>query len=172
MALSAFDDPAHAPGPAGLRKCLGDAAPLWAELVAHVAGNCPPLEEAWNFSGAKFGWSLRLKRGERVLLYLTPQEGRFLVGLVLGEKAVAAAAEKGLPPAVLALLDAAPRYAEGRGVRLTIAPGDDLETVRHLFALKAEAPPKGRGRTVVLARPGGRTKSAAAKRPFQAKPRS
>lgn len=160
MALSAFDDPVHAPGPAGVRRCLGGAAPLWADLVAHVAGTCPPLEEVWSFAGAKFGWSLRLKRAERVLVYLTPQDGRFLVGLVLGENAVAAASEKGLPPAVLALLDAAPRYAEGRGIRLTIEPGDDLDAVRHLVALKAEVVPKGRGNAKAPARPRGGTKPA------------
>jgi hypothetical protein len=159
VALSAFDDPVHSPGPAGVRLCLGGAAPLWADLVAHVAGTCPPLEEIWSFAGAKFGWSLRLKRAERVLVYLTPQDGRFLVGLVLGEKAVAAASEKGLPPAVRALLDAAPRYAEGRGIRLTIEPGDDLENVKRLVALKSEVAPKRRRNAKDPTRPGGRTKS-------------
>ncbi|MBK9087842.1 MAG: DUF3788 family protein [Holophagales bacterium] len=158
MALSAFDDPDVPPTPAVVRRCLGGAAPLWADLVAHVARCCPPLEELWNFAGAKFGWSLRLKRAERVLVYLTPQEGRFLVGLVLGEKAVAAASGKGLPPGVLALLDAAPRYAEGRGIRLTIAPGDDLENVKRLVALKSEVAPKGRGSAKDPVRPVGRTK--------------
>jgi hypothetical protein len=158
MALSAFDDPDLPPTPARVRRCLGDAASHWEDLVAHVAGTCPPLEELWNFAGAKFGWSLRLKRAERVLVYLTPQEGQFIVGLVLGEKAVAAAAEKGLPPAVLTLLDAAPRYAEGRGIRLTIVPGDDLGAVRQLVALKAEVAPKGRRIAKEPARPGGRKK--------------
>lgn len=146
MALSAFDHPSHPPEAAELLRCLGGAAPLWTELVAHVAGTCPPLEEVWSFAGAKFGWSLRLKRNDRVLLYLTPGEGRFLAGLVLGEKAVAAAAEKGLPPAVLGILSAAPKYAEGRGLRLTIEPGDDLEPLRGLVALKADPPPKCRRR--------------------------
>ena len=158
MALSAFDDPDVPPTPAMVCRCLGEAAPLWTNLVAHVASTCPPLEELWSFAGAKFGWSLRLKRAGRVLVYLTPQEGRFLVGLVLGEKAVASAAGRGLPPAVLALLDAAPRYAEGRGIRLAIAPGDDLGAVRQLVALKADVPPKGRRIAKVPARPGGKTK--------------
>lgn len=158
MALSAFDDPDLPPTHDGVRRSLGGAAPLWADLVAHVSGACPPLDEVWNFAGAKFGWSLRLKRAERVLVYLTPQDGRFLVGLVLGEKAVAAASGKDLPPAVLALLEAAPRYAEGRGIRLTIAPGDDLESVKSLVALKSEVAPKGRGNAKGPTRTGGRTK--------------
>ncbi|MCL4809005.1 MAG: DUF3788 family protein [Thermoanaerobaculia bacterium] len=153
MALSAFADPSHPPGAVELLRCLGGAAPLWKELVAHVAGTFPPLEEIWTFAGAKFGWSLRLKREDRVLLYLTPGEGCFLAGLVLGEKAVAAAAEKGLPPAVLGLLAAAPKYAEGRGLRLRIAPGDDLEPLWRLVALKADVPPKARRRALAAVQP-------------------
>ncbi len=172
MALSAFDDPALPPAPASLRKSLGDAARSWTDLVAHVAATCPPIEEAWSFSGAKYGWSLRLKRGERVLVYLTPQEGRFLAGFVLGEKAIAAATGNGLPPAVLSLLDAAPRYAEGRGIRVTVGPGDDLSTVRHLVALKVDSPPKGPGRTASRRPRVGEAKPGPAKPRRKAKPRS
>ena len=120
MALSAFDDPAHPPGPADLSRSLGASASLWKAVVTHVGRTCAPVTEAWNFSGAKFGWSLRLKRAERVLVYLTPQEGRFLVGIVLGEKAVASAREKGLPAAV----DRPPR--RGAAIRGgTGGPADD-----------------------------------------------
>lgn len=171
MALSAFDDPALPPAPADLRRRLGGSAPSWTDLVAHVASTCPTIEEAWTFSGAKFGWSLRLKRGERVLVYLTPQDGRFLAGFVLGEKAVAAAAENGLPPAVLALLDAAPRYAEGRGIRVTVGSGGDLSTVRHLVALKVEAPSKGPQRAASRRPPVGGAKPEPAKPRRKAGPR-
>src|SRR5512138_3371030 len=115
MALSAFDDPARPPAPAELARRLAAAAPLWNALVAHVEKANPPVEEVWSFAGAKFGWSLPLVQKGRVLVYLTPQEGQLLVGLVLGEKAVAAAREAGIPPALLAAIDAAPKYAEGRG---------------------------------------------------------
>jgi hypothetical protein len=46
---------------------------------------------------------------------MTPQKGRFLASFALGEKAVLAARAAGLPAALLAAVDAAPRYAEGRG---------------------------------------------------------
>lgn len=136
MALSAFDDPAAPPESRDVARCLGDAAPLWKSLLARLHESFDPLAEVWAFAGAKFGWSLRVKLKERVLLYLTPAEGRFLAGIVLGEKAAAGVHDAGLPASVVALVDAAPRYAEGRGIRLPIGPGDDVEPVRKLVALK------------------------------------
>ncbi|MBK9305378.1 MAG: DUF3788 family protein [bacterium] len=70
------------------------------------------------------------------MLYMTPQAGAFQLGLVLGEKAAQAAHEMDLPDSVLPLIDAAPRYAEGRGIRLPVVTGDDLAAVRALAALK------------------------------------
>jgi hypothetical protein len=79
---------------------------------------------------------LRLKRKERVVVYMTPQAGQFLVGVVLGEKAVDQARQHALPDAVIALIDGAPRYAEGRGVRLVVGAADALATARQLVAIK------------------------------------
>jgi len=145
MALSAFDDKTRRPEARDLRRVLGGAAPRWRQLIAHVTRTYAPITEQWSFSGAKYGWSLRLKREARVILYLTPQAGSFLVGIVLGEKAAAAGRDRGLPASVLAIIDRAPRYAEGRGIRLTIAPGDDLSATRELVALKV-APTATRAR--------------------------
>jgi hypothetical protein len=139
MALSSFDDKSHPPKPAELKKVLGKSAGLWDELVSHVTGSHPPITEQWNFSGAKYGWSLRLKRKDRIVLYLTPQAGVFLAGIVLGEKAAKAAHESGLPDSTLTLIDSAPRYAEGRGIRLAVATRRDLLAVKQLAALKMAA---------------------------------
>lgn len=140
MSLSVFDDPNQPPGPAVLRRRLGPAATAWKALVDGVAERCGPVEELWSFGGAKFGWSLRLLRKGRVLLYLTPQEGRLLAGLVLGGKAVAAAREAGLPPALLAQVEAAPQYAEGRGLRVEVSGADDVTSLVRLVGLKADPP--------------------------------
>lgn len=136
MALSAFDDPSLRPEPSALRQVLGEAGASWHELITEVTETCPPVTEKWHYSGPRFGWSLRLQQKDRVLVYLTPQPSSFLVGIVLGEKAAQAAHEGGSPAAVLEAIDAAPRYAEGRGIRLTLSAGDDLSVVRALVALK------------------------------------
>lgn len=134
--LSAFGDKTSPPTPAELERALGPAAPAWSELVRQVERAYAPTTERWNFAGAKFGWSLRLQKRDRVVLYLIPQAGRFLVGIVLGAKAVEAAPSAGLPAAVLEALAAAPRYAEGTGLRLPVEDESDLPPILKLAALK------------------------------------
>jgi hypothetical protein len=134
--LSAFGDKAGPPTAGELQRTLGPAGAAWSKLAKYVEKTYGPAVEQWNFAGAKFGWSLRLRKAERVILYLIPQAGQFLVGIVLGGKAVDAAQSAGLPAAVLAAIAAAPRYAEGTGLRLPIAGEQDLPPVEILTALK------------------------------------
>ncbi len=137
MALSAFDDPTNPPTPEGLDATLGPAAHAWTELIADVRLHAGELTETWAFASAKFGWSLRLVQQKRVLVYLTPQAGRLLVGVVLGEKAIARTEAAGLASKrTLEVLDAAPRYAEGRGVRVPVETEDDLAVAIELTRIK------------------------------------
>ena len=136
MALSAFDNESRPPDPTELKAILGQAAGLWEQLVAHVDTAYPPIVELWSYAGAKYGWSLRLKRKNRVLLYMTPQPGTFLLGVVLGEKAARAAHDSVQPEPVLALIEGAPRYGEGRGIRLAVSTREDLAVAQVLASLK------------------------------------
>jgi hypothetical protein len=134
--LSVFDDKTTPPTEAGLRRALGSAAAPWSELVSHIQDTYAPTVEQWHYAGARYGWSFRIGKPDRVILYLIPQDGRFLAGIVLGPKAVAAAASARLPARVLELIAAAPRYAEGTGVRIPVSKGSDLPSIRKLAALK------------------------------------
>lgn len=136
MALSAFDDKASEPGADELRRTLGRSGARWDELIEHLATKQAPLDTGWTYAGANWGWSLRLKRKKRTILYLTPRDRHFLVGFALGEKAVAAAHEAGLPEDVLAVIDGARKYAEGRAVRLEVRTKKDLQAVERLAAIK------------------------------------
>lgn len=139
MALSAFDDEVGPPDAGELAAMLGRASRLWDELVRRMAETYPPVTEAWNHGGDKFGWSLRLKRKDRNLLYMTPQMGQFLLGVVLGEPASERAREERAPDAVLEVIEAAPRYGEGRGIRIPVRTEDDLAVALALAALKLGA---------------------------------
>jgi hypothetical protein len=136
LALSAFDDKSQEPQAAELQKTLGRSGARWDELVAHIEAEFAPLTISWGFAGAKWGWSLRLKQKERTVLYMTPRDRHFLVGFALGEKAVKAAHTVPLDESVLALIDEAPKYAEGRGVRVEVRTKKDIESVRQLAAVK------------------------------------
>jgi hypothetical protein len=137
MALSSFADPARPPAPDALEAALGQAAPLWSAVVADVRDLAGDLNETWSFSGARFGWSMRLVQRGRNLVYLTPREGCVLVGVALGAKAIAAAEAAGVVSVrTREIVAAAPTYAEGRGIRFEVATADDLAVARELARIK------------------------------------
>jgi hypothetical protein len=144
----AMFDTSGEPAPRTLTACLGAAAPLWAAVIDAARKHFPHLVEVWKFAGAKVGWSLRLVDRDRIVVYLTPGEGQFRIGMVLGGKVVAMARAAGLSRAATAVVDAAPRYAEGHGLRFFVASSDDLALASELIALKATVPPRTpRGKT-------------------------
>jgi len=135
MALSVFDDRKATPTNRAVEQALGRSAAAWSRLKGGLTSESA-LEEEWAFAGAKFGWSLRLKRGKRVIVYMTPCAGHFLASFVLGEKACAAASEAGLPASILAAIADAPKYAEGRGFRIPVRALKEVPGLLKLAAIK------------------------------------
>jgi hypothetical protein len=138
MALSAFDDESKKPKTKELENTLGRTYRHWNDLLTHIAAEYAATVEYWNFFGAKWGWSLQLKQKKRTVLYMTPCLKHFLVGFVLGEKAVKAAHKSALAKSAITIIDEAPKYAEGRAVRLEIRNKNDLEDAKKLAAVKME----------------------------------
>ena len=148
VALSAFSDRSHPPADDDLAATLGDAMAQWRRLVEH-AGVASAVVPTWNFASASFGWSLRLLAQGRVLAYLTPQDGAFLFGVVLGDRVAAQACEGRIPKPLRAVIEAAPKYAEGRGIRFRVHTVTDARLASKLIDLKvggARQPPGGGGR--------------------------
>ena len=138
MALSAFGKNDRPPGESDLRATLGKAHPAWDGLRALVAERLGPITELWAFTSATTGWGLRLRHKDRVILYMTPQQNRFLVSFVLGEQAVAVAQDARLPAWVLSAITEAPRYAEGRGVRVTVTSRRQISSLVALAQVKKQ----------------------------------
>ena len=136
MALSALEDKSRKPDRTTLLETLGRSGTLWETLVDHLKAEYQPVSEEWNFSGAKYGWSYRAKRKKRTILYLIPCKKHFLAAFVLGEKAVKVSHESDLPKDMLAKIDGARKYAEGRGVRFEVRNKKDLESIKKLAAIK------------------------------------
>jgi hypothetical protein len=123
---------------AGGHEPRGRAAHLWSSLLDGLSADHGPFEERWAANAKTGWWTLRLvqRRGGRTVIYLTVEDTGFVAGLVLGERAAGAARDAGLSPAFLAALEAAPRYAEGRGLRVPVRTRSDVEDVRRAAALK------------------------------------
>jgi Protein of unknown function (DUF3788) len=120
-----------------LTAALGPAKALWDKLVADLAERHDIATQEWNSYSRKAGWSLRLKRGKRAIVYLTPSRGCFMASFALGEKAIEAARLK-VPKRVVPLIDEAKRYPEGRAVRLDVKRPKDLAIVETLAVAKLE----------------------------------
>jgi len=92
--------------------------------------------QEWKSSGMKYGWSLRLKQKKKNIVYLSPCAGCFRVAFVLGDRAVEAARNSGLSKTTVQVLDEAPHYPEGTGVRLMVKSAKDLADIRKLALVK------------------------------------
>ena len=111
---------------------------LWDQLLTDLATQFDLTTEEWNSYSPKAGWALRLKRGKRNIVYLGPCHGSFRVSFVLGDKALNAARESGLPKSTLKMLDEAKRYAEGTAVRIDVKTAKDIPIIMKLAKAKLE----------------------------------
>jgi hypothetical protein len=133
-----FAGKSHPPTHEELSLALGSTLSLWNQLLDWFSTERGLSEREWRSSAPKYGWTLLLKLKKRRIAYLAPCANCFRVSLVLGDRAVAAARDAGLPKAVLKLLDEAPRYPEGTALRLMVNTARDLPAIRKLVRIKLE----------------------------------
>jgi hypothetical protein len=136
MSPSVFLDRGSPPSERALEAALGKGNGLWVELRADLSSEFAPLNGKWSFSGKSHGWILQLRRKRRTVLYMVPCPGYFVASFALGEKACQAAHGSGLPTRVLEIIQHAPTYPEGRGVRLEVRNKKDLANVEALASIK------------------------------------
>ena len=138
MPLSALTDKSHEPTDDMVRDVLGKAYEVWNDLIDLVEERIGTVSQVWGYTSKTTGWGLRLKQKDRVILYMTPQTGKFLVSFALGEKAVAEAKRAKLSPTLLTAIDNAPRYAEGRGLRVEVLRKRQVRDLATLAGVKCE----------------------------------
>lgn len=138
MLENAFVGKKTRPSPKELATELGPSNELWQLLIAEITEQCGITEQEWNSPSPKYGWSLRLKRKKRNILYLGPCHRSFRVALVLGDKAMKAAHTLQVAPAIAKIIKEAPHYPEGSAIRFEIRSAADLDAVKQLARVKVE----------------------------------
>jgi hypothetical protein len=136
MIGNAFAGQAQAPSGDQLASALGPALAHWERLTGDLASEFGLAIDDWHSYSRKAGWSLRVKKGDRNIVYLSPGAGAFMASFALGDKAMAVARASKLPKSAVAILDTARRYAEGTAVRIDVGKAADLAVVRKLVAAK------------------------------------
>jgi hypothetical protein len=136
--VNAFIGKPAAPTDDELGAELGPAKAVWDQLVADLADECDIGIREWSSYSRKAGWSLRLKREERTILYLSPCRSCFRASFALGDKAVKAARQSGLPQRVIRTINESRRYAEGTAVRIDVNGPREIAVVKKLAVVKLE----------------------------------
>jgi len=135
MAESIFDDSTQAPTAEVVAQGLGERAALWEALLALTPAKGGRVE--WSFYKKSTGWILLMKRGKLTLCTLMPNAEAIDVIFLLPERAVEAAREAVLPPAVVERMENAESSRFGRAFRVSVHSTDDVTAVETLIAIKA-----------------------------------
>ena len=136
MTPNAFIGWTCAPTENEVAAVLGHVKPLWDSIAEDLADELGLTGSEWKCAGRKYGWSLRLKKGKRNILYLSPCEGCFRVAVILGDKAMDIARASDLNESAKRLLADAPHYPEGTGIRLEVSRPEDLLLISNLAKIK------------------------------------
>jgi hypothetical protein len=138
MLTNAFIGKPEPPTDRELAAVLGRSKALWGLLLTTLANECDISAHEWSSYSRKAGWSLKVKREQRTILYLSPSRGSFMASFALGDKAIQAARQSRLPQRVVKVIDEAKRYAEGTAVRIDVNRAEDIEVIQKLAKAKLE----------------------------------
>jgi len=136
MPVNAFINKPEPPSDADVAAALGPAKAAWDQFLAGLAEELGVDVHEWKCHSLKWGWSLRVKRKARTIVWLSPCGSGFNVAFILGDKAVRAARQSTLPKRIVEALDAAPKYPEGTGVRLHVKTSREIGALKKLAAIK------------------------------------
>jgi hypothetical protein len=118
-----------------LKEKLGKSKRYWDRFIKYVKAAHPKAVAEWKEYST--GARLVVRDRRRNLAYLKPDEKHFLVSLALGEKAIEALEESGLPARFVKSVIESPRYPEGRAARIAVDSEASLGIARKLLAIKA-----------------------------------
>lgn len=136
MEANAFIGKTKKPTVEELAAALGAARAMWDLFIAGLAEENGVDVREWSSYSPKAGWALRLKHKKRTIVWLAPCQGCFRVAFILGDKAMKAARECGFPKRVMKILEEAPKYPEGTGVRITVKGAKDIAALKKLAEIK------------------------------------
>lgn len=138
MTTTDFNDKRVVPDEAALASEIGQSKEYFDRICTFIEQETGQLTREWKHYGLKSGWTLKLLSKKRNLLFVGPERGYFVVAFVFGDRAVDAVVKSHLPESIKNELLNARKYAEGRGIRLEIRDGNELESVLQLIRIKLD----------------------------------
>jgi hypothetical protein len=136
MDSNIFYDKSRPPDNIDLSNALDTHYEYWIALRDYIFSKYPKAIEEWNYPGAKYGWSFRIKDKKRAILYLLPKQKSFKAALVFGQKATDAIFQSIVSFEIKEMLKAARVYAEGRGIRIEVTGNEIIQDIKKLIDIK------------------------------------
>jgi len=136
MSASIFEDKLVEPTEHMLQEELGDTYKYLEQVKREITNASGGVTPEWKYYGQKSGWTLKLYAKKRNILFVTPCHGFFCTSLVFGDRAVDAIIQSTLSDSIKQEVFAAPKYAEGRGIRLEVKNQDQCDVLLELIRVK------------------------------------
>ena len=108
----------------------------WDQLLSELDSEHGANGHEWKCHSPKWGWSLRVKRKARTIIWISPSERCFEVLFILGDKAMRAARQIRLPRRIIRAMGEAAEWPEGTGVRLEVKSSREIAALKKLVAIK------------------------------------
>ena len=120
-----------------MKTILGPAAVVWTSILRAIEEMFTPLETEWRPSKMAFGRICLLQHKKRTLLYLTPDQSKVWIAIILGERAYHLAMASSIPATIKKMFAEARPYAEGRGIRYSVDSLRDVPVIIKLVEIKS-----------------------------------
>jgi hypothetical protein len=120
-----------------LKKALGELYSAYKEVLELTEA----YDHEWKYYGKKLAWQLKVTGKGKALLYLTPLEKSFRIGVGVRENERERLLNSSLPPKTKEELATAKKYPEGYPLRLEIKSKTDMRTVRAVIEVLKELRP-------------------------------
>jgi len=136
--FSRMRDKTHKPTEEEMLRFIGEPAKeAWSEIREFIEGQYDLVPETV-FYGAKYGWTIRYRKGGKTLCSLFPENGGFTVLVVLGkeesEKALAMTHE--LSSRIRTLLKNTEQSHDGRWLWIRLLTISDTSDIKKLLQIK------------------------------------
>jgi len=126
-----FADKSAQPGDTQLEATLKNVYPCFVALREATAG----LIHEWKYYNRKSGWIFKIREKKKAVLYLTPLENAFNIGMALRESERDTLIDSPVGGELDVDLASLPKYPEGYGLRFTVRNENDLNMLLRILKI-------------------------------------
>jgi hypothetical protein len=139
MSISLFVDKSKQPSWEEIETALGSRLDLWNAMITRLRGHYATAEDLAFLYGMKYGWALRFRVKNKLLINIYPAKEHFIAQVNLPAAMESRALQANLGENALAAINRAHPYPEGRWLFVSVASQKDMDDTCLLLALRAEA---------------------------------